>query len=108
MQANEIEELDGILNATLITQQEMRVIEDSSNDKAQGLQRRLTLIACVKSLNDLADIKLNHPQEFRDMYDCVVAFHEHTKVLRHLARKARNLMEIAHILNEKNSNTTAE
>lgn len=59
-----------------ITSEQMYELEEAANDKSRGLQRRLVLVACAGSVDDLSNLSIQNPEAFADMLECIETFKE--------------------------------
>jgi hypothetical protein len=95
------QETDDLLCSQPISDELMYELEEAANDKARGMQRRLTLVACARSLEKLCDIRLEEPDAFKEMLEMVNAYKAHAEGLLSIATTAVNRMNLANILNEE-------
>jgi hypothetical protein len=78
-----------------ISDEVAEALEKSSCTKERGQQRRLCLVACSRSSDDLAKLSIDEPEAFGEMLECIEAFKEHTKGLAELSESAYFRMRIA-------------
>jgi hypothetical protein len=78
-----------------ITDEEAYELEAVSIDKIRGVQRRLVLVACSRSADNLSKLSIENPDAFLEMQDSIEAFKEHAKGLLEIAESACIRMLIA-------------
>jgi hypothetical protein len=90
------EELTQLANfGPAITDELVYQLEESASAKCRGIQRRLVLLACSRSVDVLSDISVKEPEAFKEMLECIEAFKEHAKGLAEMAESAYVRMLIA-------------
>ena len=108
------EELSKLLNfPPSISGDEMEELAEAASDKARGLQRRLVLLACTRSADDLRELSIEQGEAFSEMLESIEVFKAHAQGLIEIAEIAVLRMKIVdcrkHGLNPKHLiNTSVE
>ncbi len=90
------EEFDELANfAPAFDDEVMEQLESAASNKARGQQRRLCLLACARSADDLSKISVEIPEAFGEMLELVEMFKVHAKGLYEMAESACARMQIA-------------
>lgn len=90
------EDLDALASfGPSISDEQVDQLEKSATTQARGQQRRLCLVACSRSADDLTKLSMESPEAFGEMLECIEAFKEHTKGLAELSESAYVRMLIA-------------
>lgn len=94
-QLNE-EELDALASfGPGISDEQVDQLEESATARERGQQRRLCLVACSRSADDLTKLSIESPEAFGEMLECIEAFKEHAMGLAELSESAYVRMRIA-------------
>ena len=75
-ESNELtkDELNELANfKPAISDKEMMQMEESANDEARGLQRRLCLVACARSVQEISELSIEKPDAFTEMMETIEA-----------------------------------
>lgn len=108
------EEPEELINfSPCISDNERKELEVVAGSQNIGQQRRLVLLACARSANDLSELSTENCEAFSEMLGSIEAFKEHTQGLVEFAEAAVFRMKIAdrreHELNSKHLiNTSME
>ncbi len=90
------EELDALASfGPGISEDQVNQLEKSATTQERGQQRRLCLVACARSADDLSKLSMESPEAFGEMLECIEAFKEHAKGLAELSESAYVRMLIA-------------
>ena len=90
------EELDEVANfAPAFDDELMEKMESAASSKERGQQRRLCLLACARSAEDLSKLSIEEPEAFDEMLELVEMFKVHAKGLYEMAEAADARMKIA-------------
>lgn len=79
-----------------ITQEQVESMEAAATTQARGIQRRICLIACAKSAEELRKISIESPGAFEDMFNSIEAFKAHSEGLVAVASAAQMRMAAAY------------
>lgn len=89
-------ELDALANfGPSISDEQADELEKSATTLERGQQRRLCLVACSRSADNLTQLSAESPEAFGEMLECIEAFKEHAEELAKLAETAYLRMLIA-------------
>lgn len=90
------QDLEGFVNfAPAISDEEMKRLDHAASTKERGVQRRLCLVACARSADDLSKLSTEEPKAFDEMLGCIEAFKEHAKGLAEISETAYLRMMMA-------------
>jgi len=96
------EEIDEFANfAPAFDDEVMEQLESAASSKERRQQRRLCLLACARSADDLSKISIEEPEAFGEMLDLVEIFKVHAKGLYEMAQSADARMKIADCRSEE-------
>lgn len=71
-----------------ITAAELNEMERIASGNPCGTQRRLALLACARSADELSKLNEDEPEAFKEMLDCIEAFKDHAQGLAEIAESA--------------------
>jgi hypothetical protein len=78
-----------------MTIKELNELEEYANSLALGMQRRLALLACARSDDELSYLSIKYPEAFQEMWELIAAFKDSAQGLAEIAETAYTRMLIA-------------
>jgi hypothetical protein len=93
------EDLDNLLKTVPLTSLQANELEFAGNDNARGAQRRMMLLACQFSIEQMTELKRAKPETFEELKRTVNAYYGHVEGLVELADVAVKRVNIADKLN---------
>jgi hypothetical protein len=78
-----------------ITVTELNEMERVATSESCGMQRRLALLACARSADELSKLNIKEPEAFNEMLELITSFKDHAQGLAEIAEAAYFRMLLA-------------
>lgn len=92
-----VDELNGSANFQAdLSDEQVESMEAAASAKCRGIQRRLCLVACARSFDELRTVSVESTQAFLEMFESIEAFRTHCQGLTEIAEAAYVRMLLAY------------